>query len=136
MNNVIVNEGTTVQVIDREKNPVANDSYVGTGMTLKLTKTIEATAPEEGEGTEETTGGAEEGTEETPTIVTEEYVILVNGDIDGDGESNATDLSISINYVIGETELDSKYLYVIDLNNDGEITLSDIVLFRQKMIKN
>ena len=98
-------------------------------MTFKLTKTIEATAPEEGEGT---TGGAEE----TPTIVTEEYVILVNGDIDGDGESNATDLSISINYVIGETELDSKYLYVIDLNNDGEITLSDIVLFRQKIIKN
>ena len=133
LKNIETNEGTTVQILDREGNPVENGTKIGTGMTLQLSKTIEVNAPEEGEGT---TGGSEEGTEETPTIVTEQYVILVNGDIDGDGEKNATDLSISINYVIGETELDPKYLSVIDLNNDGEVTLSDIVLLRQEIVNN
>lgn len=107
--NIVTNEGTSAQILDKEGNPVSSDKKVGTGMTLKLSKTLET------------------GT------VTEEYKILVKYDIDGDGEKTSKDVEVVSNYLMNKVEIDSSYVSVIDLNRDGKITVSDWVLLKKEI---
>ena len=101
---------------------LSSDSYVGTGMKVELSKEIEVTEENQEESTP------------TKKTVTEEYLLLVTGDIDGDGEMNSNDVAVAINYFIGKTEIDKRYFPAIDYDGDGEITAADIITLQLKLV--
>ncbi len=122
LKNILVDEKTTAKIVDKEGTEVSNDRYVGTGMKLELSKEIEVTEENQEESTP------------TKKTVTEEYLLLVTGDIDGDGEMNSNDVAVAINYFIGKTEIDKRYFPAIDYDGDGEITAADIITLQLKLV--
>ena len=56
----------------------------------------------------------------------QKYIIVVKGDINGDGNAKLSDLSKLKLSVIGTTQLEGAYKEAADLNGDGNVKLSDL----------
>ena len=58
----------------------------------------------------------------------QEYTIVVYGDINGDGKITMSDLVKSANYLIDETIINEDcYKEAIDVTKDGNVRMSDII---------
>lgn len=57
----------------------------------------------------------------------QEYVIVVVGDISGDGRINITDVVRLQAHLLGKDSLDGAYKSAADLNDDGKVSITDLV---------
>lgn len=65
--------------------------------------------------------------EEIKNDIKNRYIIVVNGDVNGDGKANLMDI-LEINKVrLKKKTLQKEYLKAADVNNDGKADLSDIL---------
>lgn len=96
----------TITIVDKDGEPLEDGDKVGTGSKVTITKDDEEV----------------------------EYVVIIQGDINGDGEVTTTDLQQVIDSLIGTTTIDEKYNKAIDLDGDGEITITDISLLRKLIL--
>lgn len=87
-------------------NSIDDTTYVGTGMTLKVTK-------------------------DNKTI---SIMLIVTGDIDGNGKDSITDLSMLNQHLIGKIELVNERLKAADLDYNGKISLTDLSRLNQFLI--
>lgn len=62
-------------------------------------------------------------------MTVEGYTLVVPGDCDGTGTCNNRDVQAVQSHLLGEEELTGPYLRAADLNEDGEVTAEDLVLF-------
>lgn len=95
-----------MKVLDSEGNIVSEERYVGTGMTIIATKGNESISK----------------------------TISVVGDVTGDGEIKALDISIMKQYLIGKRDLVGVYLLAGDITDDGEIKALDVSKEKQAII--
>lgn len=71
-------------------------------------------------------------------LVTEygkEFNLIVKGDVDGNGEVTATDLTVAVQILLKETNIEDTQITAIDVNNDGKITATDIAILKQVILK-
>lgn len=60
--------------------------------------------------------------------VTEEQILVVKGDTNGDGKATATDSGAILAHRTGEKALENEYLLAADINNDGTVDGRDSTL--------
>ena len=96
----------TITIVDKDGEPLEDGDKVGTGSKVTITKDDEEV----------------------------EYVVIIQGDINGDGEVTTTDLQQVIDSLIGTTTIDEKYNKAIDLDGDGQITITDVSLLRKQIL--
>ena len=58
---------------------------------------------------------------------TEEYTVVIKGDINGDSKISASDYVICKNYIMGTKELSGVYKNAADINRDGKVSATDYV---------
>ena len=56
------------------------------------------------------------------------YISFQQGDVNGDDTINILDIVITVNGILGTTELTATQIQLADLNSDGTINILDIVL--------
>ena len=61
-------------------------------------------------------------------IVTDksEYILVVKADLNSDGKTDISDLSVAASYLVGRGSLDTVYRLAGDINSDGIIDITDI----------
>lgn len=64
-------------------------------------------------------------------ILKDSAVVIVKGDIDGDGLVNAIDLSLLRKHLIGMVTLSDVYVNAADLHTDNKVTLKDLVALKK-----
>lgn len=109
-----------IQVLDKEGNPVANDTNIGTGMTVQVTKVDE--------------NGDPVLDEETGEPIIETFDVIIEGDITGDGKITKEDQDSLINILISLETIEDKYIPALDFNKDGVIDIVDLTTM-QDLIK-
>ena len=57
------------------------------------------------------------------------------GDIGGKGYTDVTDVVATINHILGEQPLEKSDAAVVDMNSDGEVNVSDIILMVKKILE-
>ena len=62
------------------------------------------------------------------------YTVVVSGDINGDGDVKASDLSRLKNSLIGRTELEGAYKEAADTNGDGNLKASDLSKLKRMIV--
>ncbi len=62
------------------------------------------------------------------------YTVIVKGDLSGDGQVTILDLAKVKYHLIEEVKLTDAYLTAADINNDGEVGLTDMVLIIKHVI--
>jgi hypothetical protein len=67
---------------------------------------------------------------ESGTVV-DTYMIVILGDINGDGAIDAFDLFYLSLYLNGHTEIDGAYLEACDVNEDGVVNIADYNILRR-----
>lgn len=117
-NNITTN-GTITKIVNKKDEILSDDSKVGTGTKMTITKEITTTS----------TGGTP-----TTTTITKTYVIRVDGDLNGDGNVSITDYSILKQYIIQQMTLEGIEYEAGDLNKDGKITLTDLSMIKQQLL--
>ena len=63
-----------------------------------------------------------------------EYIVVVSGDINGNGIITATDLTRMKNHILGRTTLTNVELEAADLNNDGRITATELTKMKKYIL--
>lgn len=62
------------------------------------------------------------------------YIIVIKGDVNGDGLIYATDYVKVKNHIMGKTSLTGAYLLASDINNDGNVYATDYVLIKNHIM--
>lgn len=62
------------------------------------------------------------------------YIIVLKGDVNGDGRVYATDYVKVKNHIMGKSYLTGAYLEAADINNDGNIYATDYVLIKNHIM--
>ena len=106
-----------------EQDKIENEEeLIATGYILKIYK-IKKIEPEEEEEQEE-----EEESEEPEVIVeTKEYILVVKGDCDGNGEADFKDILKVNKHRLGKSDLEGAYLKAGDVTGDGKADFKDIL---------
>lgn len=60
-----------------------------------------------------------------------EYIISVNGDVDGDGRINVADVILFRRYLVGYIELEDYQQKAADINHDGKVNGLDLTILRR-----
>ena len=63
----------------------------------------------------------------TAEVNGETYILVVKGDLNGDGKITITDLVSLQSHLVGKSSLTGAYLEAADLNDDGTISITDVV---------
>jgi len=63
-----------------------------------------------------------------------EYIVVVSGDINGDAQITATDLTRMKNHILEKTTLTNLELKAADLNNDGQITATELTKIKKYVL--
>ena len=96
----------TMTIYDKDGNIVDESKFIGTGMIIETVK----------------------GTEKIRKTVS------VIGDVTGDGEIKALDISKMKQHLIGKRKLEGAYLLAADITDDGEVKALDISKEKQAII--
>ena len=83
-------------------------------------------------GTELTTGQIV-GTGMTMKSGSETYTLIISGDLNGDGQVSATDLSKIKQHLIELRLLEGAYLEAADVDDDENVTITDLSRIRKAM---
>lgn len=108
LENYITNLKTngTVKVLKKDGTELQNSEYIGTGMTLQITKDKEKI----------------------------ELQIAVMGDLNGDGRVTIVDLT-TINHAILQTEtLENEYKIAADINENDNISITDLISINEMIL--
>lgn len=97
----------TIKVIKQDGTELGDEEFVGTGMTLQVTKDEEKI----------------------------ELQIAVMGDLDGNGKITATDLAMINQTVLGETELENEYALAGDFDENKKFTATDLAQLNQILLE-
>ena len=89
-----------IVVVDQNGAAMADDAIIGTGCEVQFI-----------------VGGE----------VADSAVVLVNGDVDGNGYANIVDLTAIKSGVLGKTDLEGVYFTAADYNGDGAVNIFDLV---------
>lgn len=63
-----------------------------------------------------------------------EYIVVVSGDINGDGQITATDLTRMKNHILEKSTLTDLAFKAADLNNDGRITATELTKIKKYIL--
>ena len=96
----------TVTIVNKDGETLKDEDKIGTGSKVTITKDDEKV----------------------------EYVVIIEGDINGDGEVTTTDLQQVIDSIIGKVTIEEEYIKAIDLDEDGQITITDVSLLRKQIL--
>ena len=96
----------TIVVTKEDGTELTSDEYVGTGMTLTVTKDDESI----------------------------KLQIAVTGDLDGNGKITATDLSTINQTILKLVTLENEYQIAADLDESGKITATDLSALNQMLL--
>lgn len=99
---------TTIKLFDASGKESADAAIVGTGMKVKIFFNA---------------------------VLLEEYVILVYGDVNGDGKVNSTDITFLKSHVLKRKYLTGKYLTAGDINKDGKVNSTDYTIMKRHILK-
>ena len=97
----------TIKVIKQDGTELGDEEFVGTGMTLQVTKDEEKI----------------------------ELQIAVMGDLDGNGKITATDLAAINQTVLGEVELENEYALAGDFDENKKFTATDLAQLNQLLLE-
>ena len=97
-------DGTITQVKDKDNNTLSDDSQVGTGSIITVTS----------------------------DTTTETYTVIVQGDINGDGDITEEDINKVEQHLSGQTQLTGVGAEAADIDGDGQITIKDLELMKQE----
>ena len=97
----------TIKVLKTDGTELQKGEYVGTGMTLQVTKDKEKI----------------------------ELKIAVSGDLNGDGKVTATDLSTMNQTILKTTKLENEYKLAADLDENNNITATDLSTLNKMLLK-
>ena len=97
----------TIKVIKQDGTELGDEEFVGTGMTLQVTKDEEKI----------------------------ELQIVVMGDLDGNGKITATDLAMINQTVLGEVELENEYALAGDFDENKKFTATDLAQLNQILLE-
>lgn len=64
----------------------------------------------------------------------EEEEVVINGDSNGDGELNITDLTVLIDYILGNLDDSTSIGMGADVNGDGVVNITDVTLLIDKLV--
>lgn len=67
--------------------------------------------------------------------VSQTYIIVIYGDINGDSEITTLDLLIVQKHILKKTTLTNAYLKAADVNKDGNVTTLDLLLIQKHLLK-
>lgn len=115
----ITTDGTII-IKDKDGNILEDTDLVGTGAIVEISKEIEQIP--------------EDGTDPVKVTIKEEFSVVVNGDVNGDGKISITDLSLMKQHVMSEMTLEGLYFEAGDLNKDGSVSLTDLSLIKGKIL--
>ncbi len=104
--NTLLNDREYIQIYDLEDNEVEDTHGIGTGYRVKLIY---------------------------EDVTYDELLIIVRGDLNGDGLITAPDFAIFKTFMNGLSEFTFKETKASDINNDKLITAPDFVLFKTYM---
>ena len=62
------------------------------------------------------------------------YIVVIKGDVNGDGLIYATDYVKVKNHIMGKSSLNGAYLIAADINSDGNIYATDYVLIKNHIM--
>ena len=68
------------------------------------------------------------------TAYRDRYVIVVVGDVNGDGRLTSSDYLLLKRHIVVEEVLTGAYLKAGDMNLDGKVTPADYLLLKQKIL--
>lgn len=97
----------TIEILKLNGDKLNSNEYVGTGMTLKVTK------------------------DEEEVILK----IAVIGDLDGNGKVTITDLSELNKSIIGTKKFQAEYAIAADLNKDNKLSITDLSMLNKILLK-
>ena len=63
-----------------------------------------------------------------------EYVLIVTGDLNSDGDITISDLSKLRKHILKAEILEDEYQKAADINNDGDVTLNDVSMMRKVIL--
>lgn len=61
------------------------------------------------------------------------FELAVDGDLTGEGNRNARDLNVLLDYLIGSTDFNGVYEIAADLSGDGTVDVTDAALLKRKI---
>lgn len=67
-------------------------------------------------------------------VLADRYVIVVVGDVNGDGLLTSSDYLLLKRHIVVEEALSGAYLKAGDVNLDGKVTASDYLLLKQQIL--
>ena len=97
----------TAKIYDTKGNEVPDGRKVGTGMVLKLSK----------------------------GSIVKEYVLIVTGDLNGDGNVTGSDLIKIKRHIVKLELLKGPYLVAGDTNGNSDVTGSDLIMIKRHIVK-
>ena len=69
------------------------------------------------------------------TDTNKEYILIVTGDLNGDGNITPTDMSMIRKHYLGIENLQDEYLEAADMDNNDKISLNDISIMRKAILE-
>ena len=97
-----------IKIYDQDDNLLSDDAVVTTGSIIKL---------------------------DINGTVFDEAIIIVRGDINGDGLVNLQDRSLLADHLLRITDIEGFYLYAADINSDNSINLQDRSLLADYLLR-
>jgi len=64
-----------------------------------------------------------------------EYTLIVSGDLNGDGNANATDILAQKLHILNKTQLKEEYFTAGDINEDGKVNATDILYIKMYILE-
>ena len=98
----------TMRLFDISGNECSGSTILGTGMTLRVYY---------------------------GDTLLEEHVVLIYGDINGDGKVNSTDITILKRYILKLSPITGKFLDACDVNRDGKFNSTDYTIIKRYILK-
>lgn len=67
--------------------------------------------------------------------IAQQLIIVVNSDLNGNGNSDISDFILFRNHLLNSKSLSGCYLEAADINSDGVVNISDFILMRNYLLK-
>ncbi len=66
--------------------------------------------------------------------IVDKLIVIVNGDVNGDGKVNAADYIAQRRHILGIIRLDTPYFTAADVNGNGKVQANDCIKLRKFLL--